>query len=108
TGVPEILSAEENLRVLEALVDHFEERLPDPRRMSSAIDSDYAHRISAGTVGLRLTPTKIVAKSKLSQNRPDQTVDRIIGELEGDGPYAQAALAAEMRRVHEIRRAARG
>ena len=30
----------------------------------------YAERISSGTVGLRLTPTRVVAKSKMSQNRP--------------------------------------
>jgi len=56
---------------------------------------------------VRLTPTKVVAKSKMSQNRPAETVDTIISELEGDGPYASAALAAEMRRVHERMRAAR-
>jgi transcriptional regulator len=67
----------------------------------------YAQRISSGTVGIRLIPTKVVAKSKMSQNRPTETVDTIISELEGDGPYASEALAAEMRRVHERMRAAR-
>jgi transcriptional regulator len=33
TGVPEILSDEENYRVLGSLVDHFEDRMPEPRRM---------------------------------------------------------------------------
>jgi transcriptional regulator len=108
-GVPEILSDEENLRVLSDLVDSFEDRMPEPRRMNGTLENAaYAARISSGTVGLRLTPTRVTAKSKLSQNRPDETVDVIIGELEGDGPYAQPALAAEMRRVHEVRRAARG
>jgi transcriptional regulator len=108
TGVPEILSDEDNLRVLGELVDHFEDRMPEPRRMNGTLENaEYAQRISSGTVGLRLTPTRITAKSKLSQNRPDETVDVIIDQLEGDGPYAQPALAAEMRRVHEIRRAAK-
>ena len=43
----------------------------------------------------------------MSQNRPAETVDRIIDELEGDGPYASPELAAEMRRTHEALRAAR-
>jgi transcriptional regulator len=108
TCVPEILSDEENFRVLGQLVDHFEERLPHPRRMTGTPENAaYAQRISSGTVGLRLTPTKIVAKSKLSQNRPDHIVDTIIEQLEGDGPYASEPLAAEMRRVHERLRAAR-
>jgi transcriptional regulator len=108
SGIPEILSDDENFRVLGELVDHFENRMPHPRRMlDTPENAAYAERISAGTVGLRLTPTKIVAKSKLSQNRPRETVDTIIAELEGDGPYASEALAAEMRRVHERMRAAR-
>lgn len=107
-GVPEILPPDENLRVLEALVDHFEDRLPEPRRMRGTdADSAYADRISAGTVGLRIPITRWEAKNKMSQNRPAETVDRIIGELEGDGPYASRALAAEMRRTHDALRAAR-
>ena len=101
-GTPEILSAEENLRVLDRLVDHFEDRMPEPRRLhGTAANSAYADRISAGTVGFRLRVTRVIAKSKLSQNKPAETVDRIIGELEGTGPYASPALAAEMRRAHE-------
>jgi transcriptional regulator len=100
-GVPEILEPAENLQVLERLVAHFEERLPEPRLMTgTAEDAAFAERISAGTVGLRLTPTSVVAKAKLSQNRKPHVVDRIIGHLEGDGPYAQPALAAAMRDAH--------
>jgi transcriptional regulator len=100
-GVPEILEPAENLRVLERLVEHFEAPLPEPRLMRGTLeDATYAERISAGTVGLRLTPTSVVAKSKLSQNKKPHVVDRIIGHLEGDGPYAQPALAAAMREAH--------
>lgn len=108
-GTPEILSAEENLLVLDRLVDHFEDRLPEPRRLhGTAANSAYADRISVGTVGFRLRVTRVVAKSKLSQNKPAETVDRIISELEGAGPYASPTLAAEMRRAHErLARAAR-
>ncbi|HEY8588194.1 MAG TPA: FMN-binding negative transcriptional regulator [Naasia sp.] len=109
-GVPEILGPEENFRVLGDLVESFERGMPEPRLMEGTpANSEYAQRISSGTVGLRLTPTRVVAKSKLSQNRPEETVDRIIDELEGTGPYAQPALAAEMRRAHErLRKARRG
>ncbi|RXZ70435.1 FMN-binding negative transcriptional regulator [Agromyces albus] len=107
-GTPELLSADENLRVLEALVDHFEDPMPEPRRMrGTAENSAYADSIATGTVGLRIPITRFVAKNKMSQNKPAETVDRIIAELEGDGPYASPALAAEMRRTHETIRAAR-
>jgi transcriptional regulator len=108
SGVPEILSADENLQVLEKLVDHFERELPNPRQMRGTLEDErYAERISSGTVGLRLTPTKIVAKQKMSQNRPDHIVDSIMTELGGDSPYASPALLREMQLVHDRRRAAR-
>lgn len=101
-GRPEILSDADNLRVLADLVDHFELRLPEPRRMNgSPENADYAARIVAGTVGFRLRVSRFSAKNKMSQNRPAETVERIIGQLEGDGPYASAALAAEMRRSRD-------
>jgi transcriptional regulator len=107
-GTPELLDADENLKVLETLVDHFEDRLPEPRRMRGTPEnSDYADRIASGTVGLRIPITRFVAKNKMSQNKPAETVDRIIDELEGGGPYANPALAAEMRRTHDALRAAR-
>jgi transcriptional regulator len=103
-GVPEILSAEENFAVLGKLVDHFEDRVPEPRRMlGTPADAAYAERIQSGTVGMRLTPTSITAKSKLSQNRPLHIVDSVIEHLEGDGPYAQPALAALMREARQRR-----
>lgn len=101
SGVPEILSDEENWQVLSLLTRHFEERLPHPRLLNgSPADEAYARRIMSGTIGLRLTPTRVVAKNKMSQNRTPGIVDTIIGELAGEGPYANPPLADEMRRVH--------
>jgi transcriptional regulator len=101
-GTPELLTDEENLGVLEKLVDHFEDRLPEPRRMNETLgNAEYAARIASGTVGFRLKVTRLIAKNKMSQNKPAVIVDRILTELEGDGPYASPALAAEMHRVHD-------
>lgn len=101
-GTPELLGDEENLRVLGLLVDRFEERMPEPRRMNGTPENaDYAARIVTGTVGFRLRVTRLVAKDKMSQNKPAETVERIIAELEGDGPYASQALANEMRRAND-------
>lgn len=108
SGVPEILSPEENLAVLDRLVARFESRMPDPRMMwERPNDADFVTKLERGTVGFRLTPTKVVAKRKLSQNRPDDVVETIIGELSGDGPFRNPALAAEMRRSQDARAAAR-
>ncbi|MDQ1513064.1 MAG: transcriptional regulator [Microbacteriaceae bacterium] len=103
-GVPEVLSAEENFAVLGRLVDHFEQRLPEPRRMlGTPADAAYAERLQQGTAGIRLTPTSITAKAKLSQNRPAHIVDSVIEHLEGEGPYRQPELAALMRQARDRR-----
>ena len=97
-GTPEILSDEENFRVLENLVDHFEDRMPQPVHLS--IDENAARRIAKGTVGLRLKVDRFDARLKLSQNKTPEVIDRIIDELQAGENYSNPDLAREMRRVH--------
>ncbi len=97
-GVPEILSDEENFRVLGELVEHFEDPMPHPVHLD--VDEDAARRIARGTVGLRLRVTRFDARLKLSQNKSPEVVDRIIDELQSGENYSQPALAREMRRAH--------
>ena len=104
-GVPEILSEEENLTVLDQLVARFESRMPEPRRMwERPNDPAYVERLASGTLGFRLTPTRVVAKRKLSQNKPPETIETVIAALSTEGPYSNPALAAEMRRAQDARR----
>jgi transcriptional regulator len=98
-GVPEILSDDENFRILGDLVDHFEKRMPSP--VSLDIDLEKAARIARGTVGLRIRVTRFDARAKLSQNKPPEVREAIMTALEGDGPYSSADLAAEMRRFND-------
>lgn len=108
SGVPEILDTEENLRVLDHLVDHFESRFPSPRGMwTPPNDEGFVRRLESGTIGFRLTPQRVVAKRKLSQNKPDEVIENVILELSRQGRYANPALVAEMQRAHDARRAAR-
>jgi len=105
SGVPEILTDEENLLVLDQLVAHFESRMPEPRRMwEQPNDPAYVQRLAAGTVGFRLTPTRVVAKRKLSQNKSPEVIETVITALTAEGPYKNPALAAEMRRAQDARR----
>jgi len=102
TGVPEVLSPAENLIVLDQLVARFEGRMPEPRLMwERPNDPEYVERLARGTVGFRLTPARVVAKRKLSQNKTADVVETVIAELNGDGPYANPALAGEMRRARD-------
>ena len=101
-GVPEILTDEENYRVLGLLVDRFEDRMPNPRRVADS--AEYAKRIVKGTVGFRLTATRFTAKAKLSQNKPAEVVDTVIDRLENGDVYVNPELAREMRRAHGSQR----
>jgi len=104
SGVPQLLTTEENLAVLERLVDRFEGGMPHPRGLwHLPNDETFVRRLERGTVGFRLTPAKVVAKRKLSQNRPAETVDHIVDMLRGEGPHANPALADEMARARAAR-----
>jgi transcriptional regulator len=96
-GVPEILSDDENFRILGDLVDHFEKRMPTPVTLD--IDRAKAERIAKGTVGLRIRVSRYDARAKLSQNKPPEVREQIIAALDGSGPYSNEALAQEMRRI---------
>jgi transcriptional regulator len=98
-GTPQILSDDENFRVLDDLVDHFETQLPEP--VSLDIDERQARRIAKGTVGIRFVVSRFDARLKLSQNKAPEVIERIIAALESDGPFASVPLAAEMRRVRD-------
>jgi transcriptional regulator len=59
----------------------------------------YARTIASDVVSFRLRSTRIEAKAKLSQDKLPDIQRRVIAALEEPGPYQQARLAEEMRRV---------
>ena len=78
--------------------DHFESQRPRPFDLGTV--ADFVERLAPYVVGFRLTPTRVVAKAKLSQDKPVEDVDAVIAALEDDAePFAQPALAAQMRLV---------
>lgn len=96
-GVPEVLTHEQNLVVLERLVDYFEQGMPNAK--SLRIDPESADKLAKGTIGLRIPITRVEARKKLSQNRTDVDRDSIIEHLSGEGRYSSRELADEMLRV---------
>ncbi|MDQ7992468.1 MAG: FMN-binding negative transcriptional regulator [Propionicimonas sp.] len=102
-GTPEVLTTQENLDALDDLVMHFERHAGHPRPLRApAEQAAYAERLERGTVGFRLRVDRFVAKRKLSQNKPAETVQRVLAGLEGDGPFANPVLAADIRRAHGL------
>lgn len=103
SGIPELLSPAENLRVLERLVARFEGDGDDARGLyTMPNDEAFVERLERGTVGFRLTPTRVTAKRKLSQNKTPDVVETIIAGLSAEGP-ARDELVAEMRRAADAR-----
>ena len=94
-GVPQLLEADENLRVLTRLVAHFERHVEDPLWL----DQEIGARIARGTVGLRLPITRFVCKVKMSQDKDPVSQQQVVAQLRGDGPYASRPLADDMERA---------
>ena len=97
-GVPEILSDEENWRVLGELVEHFEGRMPHPKLLKD--NEEYGRSIFSGTVGFRIRVTRFEARLKLSQNKSEEITENVIAELDHGENYSHPELAAEVRRVN--------
>lgn len=93
-GVPKHLDTTENLNVLERLVDRFEDALPKPFRLNiTEANTAYAQQIVGGTVGYAMRVDRVVARDKMSQDKPAEVVDRIVAELRSPGPYQNLELA---------------
>jgi transcriptional regulator len=101
-GIPEVLEGGEAFSVLERTVEHFEAARDDPWELRGDALA-YARRLAHETVPFRVRSAAIQAKAKLSQDKPRRIQDRVIAALEEGGPYRNAQLAAEMRRVLERR-----
>jgi transcriptional regulator len=101
-GIPEVLEGGEAFSVLERTVEHFEAARDDPWELRGDALA-YARRIAHETVPFRVRSAAIQAKAKLSQDKPRRVQDRVIAALAEGGPYRNAQLAAEMRRVLESR-----
>ncbi|MGW4386604.1 FMN-binding negative transcriptional regulator [Streptomyces sp. NPDC004685] len=96
-GQPDILDAEATYDVLRRTVDHFETARPEPWRLDSV--TPYARSIAGHTTGFRLTPTRVVAKHKLSQEKPRDVAARVADALAGDDPHHNPELADAMRKA---------
>ena len=97
-GTPRVVEGDEALAILRQTLERFERAREQPFELDSVLD--YARRIASGTVCFRLPATEVVAKAKLSQDKPAEVRERVIAALERPGPYSQPELARAMRRIH--------
>jgi transcriptional regulator len=94
-GVPQILSAEDNVATLARLVAHFERHVDRP----VWLEPEVAARLAPGTVGIRLPISRFVCKVKMSQDKDPQSQRQVLQALRAPGPYANPTLAEAMTRA---------
>ena len=80
------------LDVVARLSDAHEQGRPQPWSTAEAPD-DYIERLLGAIVGLRLQPTRVEAKRKLSQTRKAADRDGVIAGLDGEATPGAAAIA---------------
>ena len=97
-GASEVLEGGEAFSVLERTVEHFEAARDDPWELRGDALA-YARQIAHETAPFRVRSVAILAKAKLSQDKPRRIQDRVIAALQERGPYQNAQVAGEMRRV---------
>ena len=93
-GTPEVLDGAATYRILDDTCRHLE-RVRDPEWHLESV-RDYADRIAAYTTGFRLAPDRVVAKAKMSQDKPAEIVERVISALRSDPVQADPLLAEAM------------
>jgi transcriptional regulator len=94
-GTPELLP--DPLPVLRRTVDRFEAAVERPWSLDRM--GEEADEMAAQVVAFRLTPESWHAEAKLSQDKPEEERARVLAGFERPGPYANAPLAAAMRRL---------
>jgi transcriptional regulator len=92
-GTPELL--DDAMPVLRRTVDYFEAAVEQPWSLQRM--GDTAREMADEVIAFRLQADSWHAEAKLSQDKPEHERARVLAGLEGDGPYANAALAAVMR-----------
>jgi transcriptional regulator len=93
-GTPELLP--DPMPVLRRTVDHFEAAVERPWSLDRM--GQTAREMADEVVAFRLPADDWHAEAKLSQDKPAAERSRVLAGLDAPGPYANAPLAAAMRR----------
>lgn len=86
------------LDLLNRLTDRHEAARPAPWRVADA-PADYVERLLRGIVGLSFAITRVEAKRKLGQNKPQADREGVAAGLEASSDGRDRAVAARMRSV---------
>jgi transcriptional regulator len=85
-----------------ALTDRHEAGSAEPWSVDDA-PADHVASLLRGIVGVEVVVTELVAKAKLSQNRPVEDVAGVVAALRSLGGDAAVALAGAVERANEDR-----
>jgi transcriptional regulator len=84
------------------MVDKYEAAMPNPVSVERMSENFVESEIK-GIVGFKISITEIQAAAKLSQNRDDKNVKRIIAGLENQGDQDSLTMAKLMREKRPLK-----
>lgn len=96
-GHCEALDDAETYAVLERTVVHHETRAGTHWELAGS--RVYAEQLLAQITGFRFVPARVVAKAKLSQDKPPAAFAGVLAALDADGGAGPRAVASWMRRL---------
>jgi transcriptional regulator len=94
-GTPQLL--DDPMPVLRRTVDHFESRVASPWSLDRM--GQQAREMADQVIAFSLRAQSWHGEAKLSQDKPAAKRAEVLAGLEAPGPYANAPLAAAMRRL---------
>ena len=96
-GKIEIMTNDELFNHLNVLTSKFEFSQKCPVTIEK-MGKDYVENEMKGTIGLKIIPTEILIKQKLSQNRDEINYKRIIEQLEKSSEAMDLSIAEKMKK----------
>jgi transcriptional regulator len=101
-GTIRIIEGAELKEELSKMVDKYEAAMPNPVSVERMSENFVESEIK-GIVGFKISITEIQAAAKLSQNRDDKNVKRIIAGLENQGDQDSLTMAKLMREKRPLK-----
>jgi transcriptional regulator len=100
-GVVELMTGEALAAAVTAMVEHYEQGMPQPVHVSEIPGKSF-HDDLRGIVGFRISITDLQAAAKLSQNRDDESYHNVVRKLESSEDPSARDIAAEMKTRRDI------
>ncbi|MDE5439294.1 FMN-binding negative transcriptional regulator [Elizabethkingia meningoseptica] len=98
-GTVHLMTDEELYHHLEKLTEKYEKYQQCPMFVKNMGD-EFVRKEMKGAFGIKIIPDEVFIKSKLSQNRNEENLERIIGKLQAQDDQDAQIIAKKMQQVY--------